>query len=75
MRRASRGAWAWHRGALQRSAWHRGGACVSREQEGEEGRKEKGKEKGKKKRREWEKEEKGEKEKVMPAGFAVLVVS
>ena len=49
MRRASRGAWTWHRGVLQRSAWHRGGACVSREQEGEEGRKEKEKEKGKRK--------------------------
>ena len=71
-RRASRGAWAWHRGVLQRSAWHRGGACVSREQEGEEGRKEKGREKEKER---MGKEEKGEKEKVMPAGFAALVVS
>ena len=57
-----------------------GGACVSREQEGEEGRKEKEKEKGEKKRRKG-KREKGKKggnekkEKEMPAGFAATVAS
>ena len=45
---------------------------MSREQEGEQGRKEKGREKEKER---MGKEEKGEKEKVMPAGFAALVVS
>jgi len=47
----------------------------SREQEGEEGRKENEKEKEKKEKERREKKEKGEKEKEAPAGFAALVAS
>jgi len=69
-RRASRGAWAWHRGVLQRSAWHRGRGMREQRAGGRRRKKGEGKKKREKEKERMGKEEKGEKEKVMSAEFA-----